>query len=54
MMMVVVLNQAVLTVGKGYVELNVTSDVKAMLAGTPNHGWLVAATDESTFGSANR
>ncbi|MBL8229539.1 MAG: DNRLRE domain-containing protein [Bryobacterales bacterium] len=37
----------------GWVEWDVTADVAAFLAGTPNHGWLVRKADESQSGRAD-
>lgn len=35
---------------QGVVEWNVTADVAAFLAGTPNHGWVIKKADESESG----
>ena len=34
----------------GFIQFNVTADVAAFLAGTPNQGWLVKKTDETVGG----
>ncbi len=37
----------------GWVAFDVTSDIAAVLAGTPHYGWLVKKTDEAQSGQVN-
>jgi PKD repeat protein len=37
----------------GYLQFNVTEDVRAFLAGTPNDGWLAKLTDETVGGNVD-